>query len=177
MCRSRVLMLNQKSHFYSVQLFEEEVRKDNTVHLSGSVHDKLFTQTALCKWLRRWRNKSSVWACFFKIYISFYVVKISSVFYSVLLIQLFCSASLCQLAETGQWKTFGSSFTVLFFRIFSNSCGRSRAARLTPRDCSQDQCPVMCLRATQSVFAWPVVLCVGHISVCNRNRELVRCYV
>ncbi len=66
MCRSRVLMLNQKSHFYSVQLFEEEVRKDNPVHLSGSVHDKLFTQTALCKWLRRWRNKSSVWACFFK---------------------------------------------------------------------------------------------------------------
>lgn len=42
-------MLNQKSHFYSVQLFEEEVRKDNPVHLSGSVHDKLFTQTALCK--------------------------------------------------------------------------------------------------------------------------------
>lgn len=48
---------------------------------------------------------------FFK-YISFYVVKISSVFYSVLIIQLFCSASLCELAETGQWKTFGSSFTV-----------------------------------------------------------------
>lgn len=26
MCRSRVLMLNQKYNFYSVQLFEEEVR-------------------------------------------------------------------------------------------------------------------------------------------------------
>ncbi len=49
---------------------------------------------------------------FFLKYISFYVVKISSVFCSVLIIQLFCSASLCELAETGQWKTFGSSFTV-----------------------------------------------------------------
>lgn len=58
MCRSRVLMLNQKSHFYSVQLFEEEVRLQSekttrSVHLNGSVHDKLFTQTALCKWLCR----------------------------------------------------------------------------------------------------------------------------
>lgn len=57
-------MLNQKSHFYSVQ-FEEEVRLQSekttrSVHLNDSVHDKLFTQTALCKWLCRWRSSSSV---------------------------------------------------------------------------------------------------------------------
>lgn len=57
MCRLRILMLTQKSHFYSVQLSEEEVRpckaKTLSVHVNGSVRDKLFTQTALCKWLCR----------------------------------------------------------------------------------------------------------------------------
>jgi len=78
-----------------------------SVHLNGSVHDKLFTQTALYKWLCRWRSSSSAWASFvwFFKYISFNVVKISSVSSALLSHPVFWPASLCELAEMGPMET------------------------------------------------------------------------
>lgn len=144
--------LIQKDHIYiPVRLFEKRCvcASKWTACSCGSVNEKLFTQTALCKFLCWWQSSSSVWECFLNIFpFMWWRIRLC------LLCRFVSYLSLCELAETSRMETFRWSFMVLFFWIFPSSCGRSLPACLILCDGCWDQNPVVRLRAK----AWPMAL-------------------
>lgn len=176
MCRSRVLMLNQKSHFYSVQLFEEEVRKTTLF-----IWVVLYMTNCLLK-LPCVNGSADDWAAlrfesvFFKYIFPFMWWR------SPLSSALCCSSSSFAqpLCVSWQRRANGKLLVPLLPFCFSGFFPVAVVGHRLPTWLCETAVRIsaqLCVWERRSVFAWPVVPCIRHISVGNRNRELVRCYV